>query len=62
MEFNNFIIKDKDEGRPRSGKSFNMACDICKEIVHPLDAHMGKIEGNLITAHIDCWNKTIETK
>lgn len=51
------LFNEDKYGMPRSGKSFNMVCDICKEIVHPLDAHMGEIEGQLITAHIDCWNK-----
>lgn len=37
-----------------------MICDLCNEKLHPLDAHMGKINGKLITAHIDCWNKEID--
>lgn len=39
-----------------------MVCDICNGKLHPLDAHMGKIDGKLITAHIDCWNEYIEDK
>lgn len=33
-----------------------MVCDLCGEELHPLDAHMGRMEGELITAHIECWN------
>lgn len=36
-----------------------MICDICKKVVKPLDAHMGKLDGKLITTHIDCWNKEV---
>jgi hypothetical protein len=31
-------------------------CDLCNEKIHPLDAHFGKLNGKLTTAHIDCWN------
>ena len=34
-----------------------MKCGICKETVHPLDAHMGRINGQLDVFHIDCWNR-----
>jgi hypothetical protein len=34
-----------------------MICDICKKTLHPLDAHMGYIDGKLVCVHIDCWNK-----
>jgi hypothetical protein len=37
-----------------------MVCEICVQAVHPLDAHFGRLKGELITAHIDCWNKAIE--
>lgn len=37
-----------------------MKCDLCGKELQPLDAHMGKIKGKLITAHIDCWNSKIE--
>lgn len=35
-------------------------CEICEKPVHPLDAHFGRLKGELITAHIDCWNKAIK--
>lgn len=41
-------------------KNKEMICDICKKVVKPLDAHMGKLDGKLITAHIDCWNIKIK--
>lgn len=34
-----------------------MICGICSKAVNPLDAHMGRIKGELIAAHIDCWNE-----
>ena len=42
-------------------KNIEMVCDICNRMVKPLDAHTGKLEGKLITAHIDCWNKKIDS-
>ena len=36
-----------------------MICGICNKEVHPLDAHMGRCNNELIVAHIDCWNKQI---
>lgn len=33
-----------------------MLCGLCKNEVHPLDAHMGRINGKLDVFHIDCWN------
>jgi hypothetical protein len=36
-----------------------MQCDICNKKLHPLDAHMGRLNGKLITAHIECWNESI---
>lgn len=29
-------------------------CDLCNEKIHHLDTHFGKLNGKLITAHIDC--------
>lgn len=46
-------------GRCNLSKKY-MECDICHKEVLPLDAHMGKMDGKLITAHIDCWNKAIK--
>ncbi len=35
-----------------------MICDLCNTTLHPLNAHTGRDkDGNLITTHIDCWNK-----
>ena len=35
-----------------------MICDLCGTTLHPLNAHMGRNKnGNLTTAHIDCWNE-----
>lgn len=36
-----------------------MICALCHKKLHPLDAHMGRINSELIVAHIDCWNKRI---
>lgn len=44
----------------KKGSKEIMICDICEKPVHPLDAHFGRLKGKLITAHIDCWNKSIE--
>ncbi|WP_039245721.1 hypothetical protein [Clostridium novyi] len=41
----------------KQGSKEIMVCEICGKPVHPLDAHMGKFKGELITTHIDCWNK-----
>lgn len=35
----------------------DMICGICGEEVHPLDAHMGYINGILDVYHIDCRNR-----
>lgn len=37
--------------------SNEMECGLCKTEVHPLDAHMGRLNGQLMVFHIDCWNK-----
>jgi hypothetical protein len=37
-----------------------MICRICRKEVHPLDAHMGRIYGELDVCHIDCWNEHIK--
>ena len=37
-----------------------MTCDLCGKDLHPLDAHMGYINGKLMTVHIDCWNVEID--
>lgn len=34
-----------------------MICRLCGENIHPLDAHMGRINDTLDVFHIDCWNK-----
>ena len=34
-----------------------MLCGLCKNEVHPLDAHMGRISDKLDTFHIECWNE-----
>lgn len=34
-----------------------MLCGICEKEVHPLDAHMGRINDKLDVFHIDCWNE-----
>ena len=34
-----------------------MHCGLCKRLVHPLDAHMGRINGVLDVFHIECWNE-----
>jgi hypothetical protein len=41
-----------------------MYCDLCKRVLHPLNAHFGRLKKGeeLITAHIKCWNKAIEGK
>jgi len=31
-------------------------CDLCHKKLHPLDAHVGKLNNKLIAAHIDCFN------
>lgn len=33
-----------------------MKCGICGTEVHPLNAHMDRIDGKLDVYHIDCWN------
>lgn len=37
-----------------------MICDLCGKDLHPLDAHMGYVNGKLMTVHIDCWNSEID--
>lgn len=32
-------------------------CEICGKPIHPLDVHLEKCDGNLVSTHIDCWNK-----
>lgn len=49
------IIREID-----GGMSQEMICDLCGKNLHPLDAHFGKLEDKLTTAHIDCWNKRCE--
>lgn len=34
-----------------------MKCMFCDKNVEPLDAHMGRVNGELGVCHIDCWNK-----
>lgn len=50
-------MREKDMNNPKVNY---MICDICNEKLHPLDAHFGRLNGKLTTAHIDCWNKAIE--
>lgn len=38
-------------------ESKSMLCGLCEKKVHPLDAHMGRINGKLDVFHIDCWNE-----
>jgi len=33
-------------------------CDLCNTTLNPLNSHLGPDKnGNLIFAHIDCWNE-----
>ncbi|KLU61856.1 hypothetical protein CEB3_c17740 [Peptococcaceae bacterium CEB3] len=36
-----------------------MECGLCKKVVQPLDAHMGRLNGKLQVFHIECWNKYV---
>lgn len=61
------LIKYDDKGkqvlyREECFKQREMWCDICNQIVEPLDAHFGRLKGKLTTAHIDCWNKEIKNQ
>ena len=38
-----------------------MICDLCGKKLHPLDANFGRLKGKLITAHIECWNKEVDS-
>jgi len=48
-----------DQPRKASIKPEPIMCDLCGREVHPLDAHMGRINDKLGTAHIDCWNEYV---
>lgn len=39
-----------------------MICALCHKKLHPLDAHMIRINGKLDVAHIDCCNEIIKNK
>jgi RNase P subunit RPR2 len=39
-----------------------MICDLCHKKLHPLDAHMIRINGKLDVAHIDCCNEVKRNK
>lgn len=58
------LIKDDNDNsilyREECFEKAEMICDICEKRVKPLDAHMGKLQDKLITAHIECWNKKIK--
>ena len=34
-----------------------MNCELCVRKLHPLDSHVGYIEGVLVCVHIECWNE-----
>lgn len=65
-----WLLVEKDDGGNRALYRKNcfamgeepMKCMVCGKEVEPLDAHMGRINGELGVCHINCWNKHLKIK